>query len=126
MFLRDAFAVKALAAQPKTPEKFATMGDRLRHLREINGDSQSAVGVVAGVSRAAVSQWEGNKTIPSFERLARIASHYDASFEWLAINKGTPPVLGRAEQAFEDFLQSHPDISREALSTVLKRRRGQW
>jgi DNA-binding XRE family transcriptional regulator len=42
--------------------RMETMGDRIRHLRIARGYTQPALGDLCGVSKSAVSQWEGGST----------------------------------------------------------------
>ena len=50
-----------------------TMGDRIKTLRQARGLTQEQLGELVGVSKSAVSQWEGggvaNIKLPTFLRL---------------------------------------------------------
>ena len=71
-----------------------TIGARLRWLRLANGHSQSDVARKAHCSRAAVSQWEANRTMPGLDKVDLLLEHYrGVTFEWLFFGRGTPPAV---------------------------------
>lgn len=49
------------------------MNDVMRKLRKNQGLSQSALARLAGISRASVQRYEANDTVPSVDRVAKIA-----------------------------------------------------
>ena len=51
-----------------------TLGQRIQELRKQRGMSQEALGDALGVSRQAVSKWEGDNGIPELDRLTTINS----------------------------------------------------
>lgn len=51
----------------------ATIGERLRDLRDFAGLSQSQLAQMLGVSRNAISQWEAGTTHPSARRLSLLS-----------------------------------------------------
>ena len=51
----------------------SNLGERLKSSREALKLSQTTVGNFCGVSRAAVSQWENNVTVPTRENLEAAA-----------------------------------------------------
>ena len=46
-----------------------TLGQRIQELRKQHGMSQEALGDALGVSRQAVSKWEGDNGIPELDTL---------------------------------------------------------
>lgn len=60
-----------------------TLGERLRELRHKNGLFQEQEAEQLGVSRQAVAKWEGDKSIPSMEKLLRLSALYQVSLEEL-------------------------------------------
>ena len=60
-----------------------TLREKLIRLREKNGLSQAELAEQLGVSRQAVSRWEGGYTLPSLEKLKLIAKLYRVSLDWL-------------------------------------------
>lgn len=66
---------------------------RLRALREAFNESQNDVALIAGVSRAAVSQWEAGKSEPEAAKMMKLAEHYRVAYEWLQFGKGQAPNL---------------------------------
>lgn len=59
------------------------LGTRLKEARELRGKSQDEVGKAAGVSRAAVAQWEKGTTAPTADKLEPICELLDADPVWL-------------------------------------------
>ncbi|WP_391528508.1 helix-turn-helix domain-containing protein [Photorhabdus akhurstii] len=61
----------------------ATIGERIHSRRRGLGLTQVQVGEEIGVSMAAISLWEKNKTSPSSENLQKIAQVLQCSISWL-------------------------------------------
>jgi transcriptional regulator with XRE-family HTH domain len=58
-------------------------GLRLRKARVLKKMTQTEVGAMFDVGKAAVSAWEVGSNTPSAEQLARMADEFGASVEWL-------------------------------------------
>lgn len=56
------YEVNYASAVPKYALPMATMGDRIRGLREGRGLTQDQMGEIVGISGAAISQWESGAT----------------------------------------------------------------
>lgn len=89
-----------------------TLGDRIRASRKAAKLTQEQLGAIAGVSGAAVAQWESgdSKTLKP-ENLFKIARRLGKSAEWLVTGEGTelPPELiynGLVELPLENAKQS--------------------
>lgn len=54
-----------------------TLGQRIQELRKGLGLSQEALGERMGVSRQAISKWEGDQTIPELDKLIALSSLFD-------------------------------------------------
>lgn len=72
---------------------FSTVGGRIRAVRRAHGEAQLDLAEHLGISRAAVSQWESDKTEPSTQMVSALVKHYDLKYEWLLYGKGRPPSL---------------------------------
>jgi transcriptional regulator with XRE-family HTH domain len=56
-----------------------SFGTNLRKARTMRGLTQAQLGKTLGVSEQAVSQWEQDKTFPSFEHLPLLAQKLDTT-----------------------------------------------
>lgn len=61
-----------------------TLSEKLKMFRTNSGFSQEKVAELVGVSRQAVSKWEGGQSMPSSEKLIALASIYGTSVDELA------------------------------------------
>ena len=59
------------------------VGGRIRSLRKEKKMTQAQLAKVAGVSAAAVTQWEGGAQKPKAESLSRLADHFGVTANWL-------------------------------------------
>ena len=50
-----------------------TLGQRIQELRKGLGLSQEELGEKMGVSRQAISKWEGDQTIPELDKLISLS-----------------------------------------------------
>ena len=50
-----------------------TLGQRIQELRKNLGLSQEELGEKMGVSRQAISKWEGDQTIPELDKLISLS-----------------------------------------------------
>lgn len=64
-----------------------TIGKRISELRKEHGFSQEYVAGQLGVSRQAVSKWEGDQTSPDTNNLIRLAALFGVAVEYLAVGK---------------------------------------
>ena len=56
-----------------------TLGERIQELRKQQGMSQEALGEALGVTRQAISKWEGDITIPEVEKLIAMSRLFQVS-----------------------------------------------
>lgn len=61
----------------------AKTGERLRHLREVNGKSQQVVADFVGIHQTTLGEYERGRCMPSPDVLTRLASYYDVSLDYL-------------------------------------------
>jgi len=59
------------------------VGGRIRTLRKDHKMTQAQLAKIAGVSAAAVTQWEGGAQKPKAESLSRLADHFGVNAHWL-------------------------------------------
>lgn len=57
--------------------------NNIRRLRNITGLTQEEFAVAAGVTRAAISQYESGFTTPRIGTIERLAAHYHIPKSWL-------------------------------------------
>jgi transcriptional regulator with XRE-family HTH domain len=61
-----------------------TIGERIRYARRLHPDmTQSALGRLIGVSRAAISQFEKDDTRPRPGNVERLAAVFECSPDWI-------------------------------------------
>lgn len=72
-----------------------SVGQRIREAREALQMTQLDLAKHLGLSRAGVSQWEGDVTSPSIEKVGQIARFLDKSAEWIAYGVSTKPQIVR-------------------------------
>ena len=65
-----------------------TPGQRIRDLRKYFGISQKEFGQLAGMTKAAVSQWECEKVIPERDALLELQHTRAVSPLWIARGEG--------------------------------------
>ena len=56
-----------------------TLGQRIQELRKQRGMSQEALGDALGVSRQAVSKWEGDNGIPELDTLIAMSRLFEVT-----------------------------------------------
>jgi transcriptional regulator with XRE-family HTH domain len=61
----------------------ATLGTKLRNLREYQRMSQKEIADIIGVSQNAYNQWESDKCKPLVENLLKISQHYKVDIKEL-------------------------------------------
>ena len=66
------------------------MGPRLIQLRRRYKLSQSKLGELCGVTKAAVSQWETGISTPEIRKLIELRSRLSFSLDWLIAGEGEP------------------------------------
>lgn len=69
------------------------IGERIKYLREdvLDLTQEEFAEELGGVSRGAVGNWEISGGIKR-QNIIRIVKRFGVSFEWLALNQGTPPL----------------------------------
>ena len=85
-----------------------TLGQRIQELRKQNGLSQEALGEALGVSRQAVSKWEGDNGIPELDTLIAMSRLF-----------GIP--VGELLGVEEPSAQTPPEDTEARLEAILQR-----
>jgi transcriptional regulator with XRE-family HTH domain len=85
-----------------------TIGDRIRYARKQAGLTQFDLAEKCGITRAAVSQWEVNETIPSTRFLLVIEAVTGCSTGWILSGRGAvnDELLAMARQAVNEVIQT--------------------
>lgn len=90
-----------------------TLGQRIQELRKQRGLSQENLGDALGVSRQAVSKWEGDNGIPELDTLIAMSRLFDVTVgQLLGVEKGT-------EQ--KDETTNDVDVDVDQIEAVLRR-----
>lgn len=88
-----------------------TLGQRIQELRKQAGLSQEALGEALGVSRQAVSKWEGDNGIPELDTLIAMSRLFGVTLgQLLGVEEPAP-----AEEA------SAPAMDEEKIEAILRR-----
>lgn len=90
----------------KNKENF-TLGQKIRHIRLLNGLSGKAFGELLGVTKATISQWENNTNTPSTDNLIKIAEYGKVSTDYLINDTEVPCYI---KDTYE-LLRATEDIS---------------
>lgn len=75
------------------------MADRIQNLRKAKGISQEELANQLGVSRQAVSKWEGQQSTPDLEKIIAMSDYFGVTTDYLL--KGTEPTSGQGEKGKE-------------------------
>lgn len=60
-----------------------TLGERIKHLRELNGQSQVQLSNIIGVGNHTLSRYESGQREPELSTLCKIADAYNATTDYL-------------------------------------------
>ena len=71
-----------------------TLGDKLSKLRKENNYTQEQLAEILGVSRQAISKWEGNAAYPETDKLLKLGELYDCSMDYLLKDGGDRTASG--------------------------------
>lgn len=105
------------------------IGNRIRELRKSKHLSQEALGELVNASRVAISNWEGDKNLPTRENAQKLGSIFGVSEDYILGNTDDPrplvlPIGGDGSTDEQRFLQqlasvcpSLPQILKEELSS---------
>ena len=88
-----------------------TLGQHIQELRKQRGMSQEALGEALGVSRQAVSKWEGDNGIPELDTLIAMSRLFEVTVGQL---------LG-VEETNEQREAATDDVGEDKIESVLRR-----
>lgn len=91
-------------------------GQRLAAAREHAEKTQTDLGAIFDLGKAAVSAWETGKSVPSIEQVVRLCRELGTPLEWLALGASPPPPFSAEVTA--RLLALAPDELRRAENAV--------
>lgn len=107
--------------------------DRLNTLKTALGVNKTAIGKLAGVSKAAAGQWFNDRSKPKYEALENLKRNARVNPEWLMNGKGemflTNAVRERAgeyvvtsddETTLLEYYRKLTENQKDALKTMLR------
>jgi transcriptional regulator with XRE-family HTH domain len=74
----------------------STPGGRLKYIRSLLGLKQSEIGESFGISNAAVSEIEKNKTRPSYDLITILKEKYNINLDYFFTGKGDPFIKDKS------------------------------
>jgi transcriptional regulator with XRE-family HTH domain len=74
-----------------------TIGDRLKHLRKIEGMTQKDIADRTNIKRGNVSHYENNKIMPSAETIIELSKLFKVSTDWLLTGKGSTEEVAQED-----------------------------
>ena len=95
------------------------LGQRIQALRKQRGMSQEALGEVLGVSRQAVSKWEGDNGIPELDTLIAMSRLFDVTVGRLLGVED--PDAEQSETVNETYGTGTDDNTEDRVEAVLRR-----
>ena len=72
------------------------LSDRIQYLRKARGISQEGLADQLGVSRQAVSKWEGEQSMPDLDKIISMSDYFEVTTDYLL--KGIEPVVQKEEE----------------------------
>ncbi|MEG2421745.1 MAG: helix-turn-helix domain-containing protein [Oscillospiraceae bacterium] len=106
-----------------------TLGARIGALRKAAGLSQEALGEALGVSRQAISKWEGDLTIPELEKLMAMSRLFGVTVgTLLGVEPTAQPAEGGETQELteRELAAVEAILSRYVAETEGKRKPRRW
>ena len=77
----------------KSEKEPKTVGERIKFLREKNGESQKELGDALGLTQNSISKLENDKTALMLEHQIRIAEHFNVSHDYLITGRDSDSIL---------------------------------
>ncbi len=74
-----------------------SIAERIKRARTRQGLSQAELAGLVGVSRGACGQWEAGLSLPSVEKLSKLAVLLTIRFEWLVTGRGKMEYISGIE-----------------------------
>lgn len=104
-----------------------TLGQRIQELRKQRGMSQEALGDALGVSRQAVSKWEGDNGIPELDTLIAMSRLFDVTVgQLLGVEEATEQKRETANEPEEDKEDHVEAVLRRYVEQTTKKDDRPW
>ena len=94
------------------------LADKIMELRKRNGWSQEELAERLGVSRQAVSKWEGATSMPDMDKVVKMSEIFGVSTDYL-LKDAAPPVEGEVAPPFETAESPVRTVSLEEVNSYL-------
>lgn len=104
-----------------------TLGQRIQELRKQRGMSQEALGDALGVSRQAVSKWEGDNGIPELDTLIAMSRLFEVTVgQLLGVEESSEQKCETANEAKEDKEDHIEAVLRRYVEQTTKKDERSW
>ena len=104
-----------------------TLGQRVQELRKQRGMSQEALGDALGVSRQAVSKWEGDNGIPELDTLIAMSRLFEVTVgQLLGVEEATEQKCETANEPEEDKEDHVEAVLRRYVEQTTKKDDRPW
>lgn len=104
-----------------------TLGQRIQELRKQRGMSQEALGDALGVSRQAVSKWEGDNGIPELDTLIAMSRLFEVTVgQLLGVEEATEQKCETANELEEDKEDHVEAVLRRYVEQTTKKDDRPW
>lgn len=104
-----------------------TLGQRIQELRKQRGMSQEALGDALGVSRQAVSKWEGDNGIPELDTLITMSRLFEVTVgQLLGVEEATEQKHEAASEVEEDKADQVEAVLRRYVEQTNKKDERPW
>ncbi len=104
-----------------------TLGQRIQELRKQRGMSQEALGDALGVSRQAVSKWEGDNGIPELDTLIAMSRLFEVTVgQLLGVEEATEKKYEPASEPEEDKEDHVEAVLRRYVEQTTKKDDRPW
>ena len=104
-----------------------TLGQRIQELRKQRGMSQEALGDALGVSRQAVSKWEGDNGIPELDTLITMSRLFEVTVgQLLGVEEATEQKHEAANEVEEDKEDQVEAVLRRYVEQTNKKDERPW
>lgn len=82
--------------------------ENIIRLRTLSAMTQEEFGAIAGVTRSAVSQWEGGFSEPRMGNIKKLAAHFNIPKSWI-VDDGGIALNDQLSEASRLFIQLDDD-----------------
>ena len=102
-----------------------TLGKRIKAARERLDPmpTQGEIGAKFNITDKAVSAWERDATVPSFEKIAELARLLKVPCNWLLEGKGEPPAPDSLEAGLDQMTPAERAVLAATMQALRSQRR---